>query len=214
MIDCWFFSDWLLNIEYIIKWQRLRCCHFFCRGCRISRPPFLFTLIGLFTVNLHNLGRFSAYFLCENVLLKVRFLAFRVQNSIKSPFSEQESMVFNGFQWRILDSDNKANRLVFSMLRGLRSWQPHYCYLYFVVIGLKLLTLFRLKKCLFLIGFDVEISKNQLLTACIMLWKNVRNWLLRLYLCWRREGKSTKMTTMRLVNGLLLLYTKRCVSIY
>ena len=63
----------------------------------------------------------------------------------------------------------RANRLVFSMLMGLRSWQPHYCYLYFVVIGLKLLTLFRLKKCLFLICFDVEVSENQLLTACIML---------------------------------------------
>ena len=64
----------------------------------------------------------------------------------------------------------RANRLVFSMLMGLRSWQPHYCYLYFVVIGLKLLTLFSIEiNACFLICFDVEISENQLLTACIML---------------------------------------------
>ena len=64
----------------------------------------------------------------------------------------------------------RAKRLVFSMLMGLRSWQPHYCYLYFVVIGLKLLTLFSIEiNACFLICFDVEISENQLLTACIML---------------------------------------------
>ena len=103
------------------------------------------------------------------MLLNVRFLAFRVQNSIKSPFQSKSPWFLMAFNDEYRCPKIRANRLVFSMLRGLRSWQPHYCYLYFVVIGLKLLTLFRLKKCLFLIGFDVEISENQLLTACIML---------------------------------------------
>ena len=133
----------------MIKWQRLRCCHFFCRGCSISRSPFLFTLNGLFTVDLHNLGRFSAHFLWENVLLKVRFLAFRVQNSIKSPFSGQKSMVLMPFKDNTIIQEIRDNSHVFSMLSIFSSLQSHYTILILRCDWFAALAWFRLKNACF-----------------------------------------------------------------
>ena len=76
-------------------------------------------------------------------------MAFRVQNSIKSPFSGQKSMVLMPFKDNTIIQEIRDNSHVFSMLSIFSSLQSHYTILILRCDWFAALAWFRLKMLVF-----------------------------------------------------------------